>query len=331
MIRNPDPAKLTLLRTAAGSPPAVTQYQAFRALGCRIVAADCDPASVGFHFADAACVVPRVGAPGYLERMLEVCRREAVDLFLPALDEELAICGEHRARFEELGTRLLLSGPRALAVCADKLRMFESFRALGVPAPATVAAGDYREGTLGSYPVVVKPRRGRGGAGVHLARSHAEAAFFARYVEDAVVQERLEGVEYTIDVLATEDSRVRVFSPRQRLATESGISSKGLTHWREDLLEPVAALVRGLELAGPVNVQCFVGAGGRAVFTEVNARLAGTAILSQAAGVPLFQGILDLARGREPEPWLKPCKPLLMFRYWDEVFRPPDAPLGREA
>jgi len=331
MDHPPDPAPLTLLRTAAGSPPTVTQYKAFRRLGCRIVAADCDPASVGFHFADAAWVVPRVGAPDYLEAMLEICARERVDLFLPALDEELALCGAHRARFEGLGTRVLLSSARALEVCADKLRMHECFLALGVPTPRTVAAEDYRDGTFGRFPVVVKPRRGRGGAGVHLARDHAEAAFFARYVEGAVVQERLEGTEYTIDVLATPDSQVRVFSPRQRLATESGISSKGLTHWREDLLDPVQALVRNLGMAGPLNFQCFATPGGGAVFTEINARLAGTAILSQTAGAPLFEGILDLARGRDPRPWLRPCAPLMMFRYWDEVFRRPGEAPGKEA
>jgi carbamoyl-phosphate synthase large subunit len=321
---------LTLLRTAAGSPPTVTQYQAFRALGCRIVAADCDPASVGFAFADAAYVVPRVGAPGYLERMLEVCRRERVDLFLPALDEELTLCCQARQRFADAGTRLLLSGSRALAVCADKLATFHCFRELDIPTPGTVAAEDYREGTFQRFPVVVKPRGGRGGAGVHLARNSREAAFFASYVERALVQECLEGVEYTLDVLADGRSEVCVFSPRQRLATESGISSKGLTHWREELLEPVRTLVRALAMVGPVNIQCFVGPDGRAAFTEINARLAGTAILSQAAGVPLFQGILDLARDREPARWLQPSRPLLMFRYWEEVFRQPGTPLALE-
>ena len=321
---------LTLLRTAAGSPPTVTQYQAFRALGCRIVAADCDPASVGFHFADAAYVVPRVDAPGYLERMLEICGREGVDLFLPALDEELALCGANRERFEALGTRLLLSSPGALAVCADKLRMYECFRRLAIPTPRTLAAEAYGEGSFDRYPVIVKPRAGRGGAGVHLARCHEEAAFFTRYQEHAVVQERLEGVEYTIDALATPDGNLRILSPRQRLATESGISSKGITHWREDLLEPVRTLVGALGLAGPLNFQCFASPAGTVAFTEINARLAGTAILSQAAGVPLFEGILDLARGRDPVPWLKPCRPLVMYRYWEECFRQPAAVPGRE-
>ena len=329
MTSSPD-RPLTLLRTAAGSAPTVTQYKAFQALGCRVVGVDCDPASVGFQFADAGYVVPRVGAPDYLERMLEVCRRERVDLFLPALDEELALCGAHREAFAALGTRLLLSGSRALEVCADKLGMYEFFRSQGIPTPYTVPARDYREGLFERYPLIVKPRSGRGSSGVHLARCHAEALFFARYVENAVVQDCLEGVESTLDVLASMASEVLLLSPRQRLATESGISSKGVTHWCPEFLGPVQAMVKGLELVGPLNIQCFVGADGAVTFTEINARLAGTAILSQAAGVPLFQGILELARGRCPEPWLLPSEPLLMFRYWDEVFCQPGLALGQE-
>jgi len=324
MQPSPEPS-LTLLRTAAGSTNTVTQYQAFQAMGCRIVGVDCDPASVGFQFADQAYVVPRVGAPDYLDRMLEICREERVDLFLPALDEELALCGAHRAAFEALGTNLLLSGPRALAVCSDKLAMYEFFRREAIPTPHTVAADDYREGCFGHFPVIVKPRSGRGSTGVHLARSHREAAFFCEYVENAVVQQGLEGVEYTLDVLASLESEVRILSPRTRLATESGISSKGATQWRPEFLPPVQAMVKGLAMVGPLNVQCFVGPDGSVAFTEINARLAGTAILSQAAGVPLFQGILALARGEVPEPWLHPCQPLVMFRYWEEVYCRPGA------
>ena len=312
---------LTLMRSAAGSPPTVTQYRAFRALGCRIVAVDSDSRSVGFAFADAAHVVPRVGEPAYLGRMLEICRLEGVELFLPALDEELALCSVHRDLFEAVGTRVLVSGPGALEVCTDKLRTFELFRELGIPTPRTLPAEAYREGAFAGFPVVVKPRSGRGGAGVHVARDHREAAFFVAGAERAVVQEHCPGEELTLDVLADLDSQVRILSARRRLAVESGISSKGATCWREELLAPVRRMVGALGLVGPLNVQCFVAA--TTLFTEINARIAGTAILTQAAGVPYFQGILDLARGRAPEPWLKPAQPLVMYRYWEEAFQKP--------
>lgn len=314
-----DPSRpLTLLRTAAGSPPSVTQYRAFRALGCRIVAADSDPRSVGFAFADAAHVVPRVDEPGFLDHMVDLCRRERVDLFLPALDEELVLCARHRERFREAGTRILVSSSAALEICTDKLSTYQAFRDLGIPTPATVASEAWREGALPGWPLVVKPRRGRGGQGVRLAADAEEAAFLARRAPGAVVQAHCPGEELTLDVLADQDGELRILSPRRRLAVESGISSKGETCWREDLVEPVRRIVAGLGLAGPLNIQCFVGEG--ILFTEVNARIAGTAILTQAAGVPFFQGVLALARGARPEPWLKPAPRVAMLRYWEEAF-----------
>lgn len=313
----------TLLRSAAGSPPTVTQYRAFRDLGCRIVAADCDPHSVGFPFADAAYVVPRVDDPRYLARMLEICDHERVDAFLPALDEELALCARNRERFEALGTKVLVSDPASLEICTDKLKTYEFFRAFGIPSPHTLPARDYREGIFERFPLVVKPRSGRGGQGVHVVRDAREASFFCGYVPDAVVQEYCPGQEWTLDVLASPRSEVLILSPRKRLAVESGISSKGATCWCQELLEPVMRIVKALGLVGPVNLQGFAAEGGGTFrFTEINARLAGTAILTQAAGVPFFQGILALCGGREPEPWLRPAEPLVMYRYWEECFRP---------
>ena len=49
---------LTILRTGAGSLPSPPVIDGFRALGCRVVAADADPLSVGFTGADASAVIP---------------------------------------------------------------------------------------------------------------------------------------------------------------------------------------------------------------------------------------------------------------------------------
>jgi hypothetical protein len=67
-------------------------------------------------------------------------------------------------------------------------------------------------------------------------------------------------------------------------------------------------------------VQCFVEPDGRVLFTEVNARLAGTAVLSQAAGVPLFEGIISMCRGETPPKWTGRAREVTMLRYWAEHY-----------
>ena len=318
---------LTILRTAAGSPPSVSQYQHFQRLGHRVVAGDCAPLSVGFVFADAAYVLPRADAPEYVDRLLEICSEEHVDVFLPALDEELLLVAEHLDRFAAVGTQALVSSSETLHLCVDKLRTFEAFREHGIPTIPTVLASD--AATVTTFPAVVKPRRGRGSAGVHIARNAGELTFFAGYVRDAVVQPFIAGTEFTVDVLADRASKLRIVSPRKRLATDSGISSKGITAWHDDLVRHVAQIVERLRIVGPANIQCFLTDDGRLLFSEINARLAGTCILSVAAGVPLFEGICSLATGDEITDCLHPVEPKILMRYWSEAYVGPEQVIAR--
>lgn len=320
---------LTIFRTAAGSPPSVSQYRYLQQLGHRIVAGDCAPLATGFCFADASYVLPRADAPGYVDVLLDVCKRERVDLFLPALDEELLLVADQRARFAAVGTRVLVSSPDTLRMCVDKLRTYEAFLTHGIPAIPTLVAADI--GRHGTFPAIVKPRRGRGSSGVHVARNREELSFFARYVSDAVIQPFIEGTELTIDVLADAASKLRIVSPRKRLATDSGISSKGITTWNPAVVDHVRRIVEGFRLVGPANIQCFVTDAGEIVFSEINARLAGTCILSVAAGVPLFEGICSMAVDEPIVECLVPVEPKILLRYWAETYVSPDTPLAKPA
>jgi len=318
---------LTIFRTAAGSPPSVSQYRYFQQLGHRVVAGDCAPLSVGFCFADASYVLPRADAPNYLDTLLDVCRYERVDVFLPALDEELLLVAEHLDQFTTHGTTPLVSSPETLRICVDKLRTFEAFRAHGIPAIPTVPASDVA--SITTYPAIVKPRRGRGSTGVHVARNASELAFFAHYVCDAVIQPYIAGIEFTVDVLADATSTLKIVSPRKRLATDSGISSKGITAWHDEIVRNVRRIVECLRIVGPANIQCFETAEGELLFSEINARLAGTCILSVAAGVPLLEGVCNMALGAEIAEHLQPVEPKILLRYWDEAYVAPGQTLAR--
>lgn len=311
---------LTIFRTAAGSPPSVSQYRYIQQLGHRVVAGDCAPMSSGFCFADAAYVLPRVDAPGYLDALLEVCRREHVDVFLPALDEELLLVAEHVDRFRAIGTTPLVSSPGTLRICVDKMRTFEAFRDHGIPVIPTWAASHAAQVPL---PAIVKPRSGRGSSSVYVAKNAAELAFFTQYVRDPVVQPFIAGMEYTVDVLADEASNLKIVAPRKRLATDSGISSKGITAWHDEMVRWVREIVERLRIVGPANIQCFVSNDDQLLFSEVNARLAGTAILSIAAGVPLLEGICSLATGEPIAECLHPIEPKVLLRYWAEAYVTP--------
>jgi carbamoyl-phosphate synthase large subunit len=310
----------TILRTAAGSACSVSQYQCFRELGLRVVAVDCDPLSVGMRFADAAYTVPHADDPAYVDSLLEICSNERVDIFLPALDEELVRIAEKCSQFAQRRTKVIISSVETLKICTDKLATYSFFVENGIPTVPTLSCKDLSKSSLADCSYIVKPRRGRGSTNVFLARNRYEALFFSSYIGDAIVQPKISGTEYTIDVVADYSHEPVIIAPRMRIATDSGISSKAMTCWNEEIVDWTKTIVRKLKLIGGANIQCFVSDDGDILFTEINARPAGTAILSQQAGVPFVEAIVCLALDKPMPSHIGPADDRIMLRYWQEAY-----------
>jgi carbamoyl-phosphate synthase large subunit len=311
----------TILRTAAGSAVAPSVIQALKSLpDVRVIAVDAASLSCGFHLADAHYVVPPVQHPDYLKVMLQICLEERVDLFFPDLDEELPLLAEAREEFQAAGTRVLVSSPKAIRSCFDKYRTFQFLRKRRIPTPNTCLAEEFRAGRGISFPLIVKPRQGRGSQKVFKVTNSEELEFFQKYVPGPIVQEFWEGMEYTIDTLSDLEGNFLYCSIRQRLATDSGISIKGRTLSHPGIEQYSRRIVEGLGIVGPACLQCIENGKGELRFIEVNPRIGGGIALSLAAGAPILSDIVRLVRGEEPEGLKNYQTGLLMLRHWQEIF-----------
>jgi carbamoyl-phosphate synthase large subunit len=309
----------TVLRTAAGSPVAPFVIRTLKQIpDVRVVAVDADPLSSGFAFADRHHVVPLVGAPDFLDALLDICKRESVDVLLPDLDEELGLVTAAADRFAAIGTRVIVSSPAAIARCRDKYETFRFFRAHGIPTPETWLPEQLGAAPSLRFPVIVKPRGGRGSTHVLTVESPGQLESALRRVPDPLVQEFVRGTEYTVDTLSDLEGRFLYCSIRQRLATDSGISVKGRTVLDPRIAAAVQRIAEALPLVGPGCVQGIEDEAG-VQFTEINPRLAGGLPLSIAAGAPILADLVRLARGEPPAGPTAFRAGLLMLRFWDEV------------
>jgi carbamoyl-phosphate synthase large subunit len=251
---------------------------------------------------------------------MEICRRERVDWVLPALDEELLTLAAHRAELEACSSRLFSSSLACLETCVDKRATYDFFRSHGIPTPAT-----WEPGTppLAGFPVIVKPRQGRGSTGVYVARNAQELEFFGGYVNRPIIQELMTGREMTVDVLADFGSNPLFIRPRYRLKTDSGISYKGATTEHPAVVDWVKTIVRTLGIIGPANIQCFEDRHGEVRFIEINARLAGSVALTFQADPSFARALVTMLEGGSPQPASTPVNPLIMLRYWSELYLEP--------
>ena len=128
---------ITVLVTASGAPGTAALLRALRAngeRGVRIVGTDMSPQAVGRQFCDRFYVVPPGREPGFVDSILDIVRRENIDVVLPQSSFDLLALAEARERF--MATTVLVSPPEAVRIANDKAATYALLERLGLRAPA---------------------------------------------------------------------------------------------------------------------------------------------------------------------------------------------------
>ncbi|MGH7202581.1 MAG: hypothetical protein ACREJB_18385, partial [Planctomycetaceae bacterium] len=154
----------TILVTDAGRGSAVAIIRALGRRSWRVVAADADAGSVGFRsrYASARVVYPSPDREprAFVTELLNVAKRQHVDLIIPVTDNAILPLSASRPEFDGV-CRLALPDADALETTRNKTRTLELARRLGVPVPRTVRVETAAEALAAverfTWPVVLKP------------------------------------------------------------------------------------------------------------------------------------------------------------------------------
>lgn len=312
---------MNILITSAGRE--ISLIQAFRdALqaegGGAVVVADISPAAPALYLADDRVIVPPSDDPNFVASLLRLCRAYPIHLIVPTRDEELPCLAEAKDAFAQIGTRVMVSDPEAIAICRDKKRFIDFCLARGHAVPRTYRLPE-ESGAI-EFPVFVKPRFGKGTKNATRVEDAAQLAWLMERDPDLIVQELIEAPEYTIDTFADFEGRVLSVVPRHRIRVVAGESYVGKTTREPRLVAEACDLCEALGLVGQATLQCFDD-GETIRFVEVNPRFGGGAPLSFAAGADTPRYLLQLCGGKTIAPRLGQfTENLYMFRYTQDVF-----------
>lgn len=289
--------------------------------GGRVLATDASPLSAAYHDADRAFQVPPCTSPEYVPALLELVRRERVQVLVPLIDTELEVVAAHRDAFLREGCHAIVSDVSQVVLSRNKARSVQRFRELGFDAPRLFGPNEVAAAESLPYPLFLKPLTGSRSVGAVRIGDPEELRFHLARTDHPVVQSLEEGEEHTVDVFADLDGRVRCAVPRQRLETRAGEISKGRTVKDRVIMDAASRLVEALGgCRGCVTLQCFRGPAARVVFFEANLRFGGGYPLSYAAGANYPAWILRLAAGEQVPDFDGWEDGLLMLRYDDAVF-----------
>jgi carbamoyl-phosphate synthase large subunit len=291
-----------LLTAGSRRVPLVQAFrQALRSLRMpgAVIVTDVNPLSPAVHVADRAYHVPMSTDPDFLPELLGICETERIGLVVPTIDDELPLLGRERAQFESRGIVVAASSEATALLCNDKYETCRRLTAAGVPAAKSWLPGE--PATNPPLPLFIKPRGGRGAVSAFPVRTSEELAFFRSYVPDPVIQEYLDGPEFTIDVLCDGLGTPLSIVPRERVVIRAGVIDRGRTVNDPRLIALAQDVCKAIPFNGPINIQCRFR-GGQPVVFEINPRFSGGIPLTIQAGADFPRMLVKLAVGQRVLP-----------------------------
>ena len=284
----------------------------------KVIAVDASPLAPALYFADEHHLVPPGHKPEFLSVILRLCEQLDIKLLIPTRDEELPFFAEHKEKFANVSTFVMVSDPGTIRICQDKKLFIKFCQENGFAVPKNYDGVDLPVNL--EFPLFIKPWQGKGGRQAIRANSKEELKMALKQTPDAVVQEFIDAPEYTIDLFASFSGRVISVVPRERIHIFGGESFISRTSKNPALIQEAIQLATKLQLIGHNTIQCFLD-NNIVKFIEVNPRFGGAAHLGFAAGAPTPLFLVKLLKGETLEPKIGQFKDnYFMLRYTDDLF-----------
>ena len=287
--------------------------------GDKVVAADMQLSAPALQVADVRLQVPAVYDPNYVDITLQICKEQNIDALLSLNDLELPILAENKARFEAMGVKVIVSDPSVIDIAFDKYKTAQWVGSLGLKSPKTfVHLEDVKHALeIGElhFPLFMKPRWGSGSIGLasiadmeeldiyyHLLMKQVKKTILATASvgdEYIMIQEKLTGNEFGLDVMNDLEGNNVAVSVKQKLAMRAGETDKAVTIDLPEVREIGHKIGTALKHIGNLDVDVMQNENGEYCVLELNPRFGGGFPFSYEAGVNLPKAIIEWVKGNK--------------------------------
>jgi carbamoyl-phosphate synthase large subunit len=297
---------LNILILSAGTRDKVVQYFK-KEIGSsgKIIATDCSNLAPAVYDADLFYLVPRITAPGYLDGILDICKKEKITGVFSLIDPELSMLAKEKDKFLAVGTTPIISDYDLVETCFDKYKMFEMLQRMNIPTGKCYMDKEafYKAEKAGeiSYPVFVKPVRGSASIHINKVNSSKEVEVLFDLYDDLMIQEYMDGQEYGADVYIDMISgKCTDIFVKKKIKMRAGETDKSVSYKDDALFDMIRTFVEKCGFRGMIDIDIF-DIGGTWYISEVNPRFGGGYPHAYACGVNMPAAVLRNLAGQENE------------------------------
>lgn len=333
--------------TGAGAPGGPGIIKALLEGDVDLLVGDANPTASGRFLAPQFVQLPNAGDDSFIPFVLDVCRRNKIDVVFPLVTRELFKFSEHKQEFAQEGIRILVSDFDSLSIANDKGKLYTHLQARGIPVPDFRITSTYdglvkavKELGYPTKPLCVKPTVSNGSRGVRILQQsvnefdllfhHKPSHLFITFEHllsilrghtfpELLISECLPGEEFTVDTLVGE-GKAKLILPRVRTKMNGGISVQGTFLNHAEIIAYCTEVISTLDLEGPIGLQVKADEQNRFRILEINPRIQGTSVAALGLGINL--PLLAVQDSIAPVD-LSNTKPLWgksFVRYYEELF-----------
>lgn len=333
---------MNILLSSVGRRPYLVRWfqEALDANGIhgRVIAADLDIHAPARAFADIFVPSPRVDDETYEEWLASTLATFEIDLAVSINDFELSEWAVLPRN--DLFAPLVRVTPETQRLVEDKFAMSHGLARANVRAPQTWLGGGIAAEDIGSGSFVTKGRFGSASRGLRFANASElnEAIDSATHeVTDrqgipaygqslipqrdlVVVQERIDGTEYGLDVVCDLDGRYAAVIAREKITMRAGETDRAISVDSGEFESVARGIAEAVPHPGTFDIDVIVGDEGLPYVIDINPRFGGGYPLSHVAGARVPSAYVAWKAGHEINPeWLRSRPGVTAGKYVEAV------------
>lgn len=289
---------MNILITSAGTRNKVIQYfkENFNGIG-NVIATDMSDIAPAIYDADKFFLTPKIDDENYIDKLIEICKKEKVSAVFSLIDPELSLIAKNKDRFLEIGVIPIVSKYEAVELAFDKYEMYKYLISNGFKTAKTyINKEDFYqdlEKKIIDFPVFVKPVRGSASLNISKVTCKKELDLLFELYDDLIIQEFLNGQEIGADVYVDPISKkvVSIFT-KEKIKMRAGETDKSRSFKDNKLFSLIISLVEKIGYEYMIDIDIFK-IGDEYYFSEINPRFGGGYPHAYEAGINFPKMIIN--------------------------------------
>jgi carbamoyl-phosphate synthase large subunit len=314
----------------------------------KIIGTDINAPCIGQCIVDKFYQVPPGDSSEYLDKIIDICLKESVDVVFPASHEEALVLAKNSEALKKNGTVVAISKYDVLERAFNKKYAYQTLKENNLPCPEFRVVKNVDEFEAASRAlgvkkkkIVMKPVISRGGRGAriltteslashllnekpgYLEASYSETVNALRTLEEShfpelLLMEYLPGTIYSVDFLAKQ-GKALITVPKIRVYGNASQTIIGKVKKDPVLEAQVDKISKVFGFDYTVNIEFGCNASGEPLPFDFNPRVAASVAFCSAAGANLLYYALKLALN-EGLPEVSVKDNVMMLRYFNEHY-----------